>query len=203
MLLLAATAAFGGLEEETQDGPEALARDVPADVEPFEITVHRIVWTTELPGQYLSEKGNRWVGVVATVRNTSDAGVLSATLADALTVQDVDGLVGRPDATGTGPTAIVLLADGSSLNPVQPGLAYETAFLFEQDGGALPPERATVQLQRHTWRGTELDSSLQWRAPTTVWRGELDARAAADDTAADDTGSDDTGSDDTDRGDGA
>ena len=76
VVLLAVTAAFGGLREQTQDGPEALVVDVPVEVAPFELTVHRVVWTTELPGQYLSDDSNRWVGVVATVRNTSDAGVL-------------------------------------------------------------------------------------------------------------------------------
>lgn len=186
VLLLAATAAFGGLEEETQDGPEVLAFDVPADVAPFEITVHRVVWTTELPGQYLSEKDNRWVGVVATVRNTSDAGVLGSLLGDALTVQDVDGLVGRAGEDGVRPGSIALLADGSSLNPVQPGLTYEAAFLFEQDGDVPPPQRVTVQLQRHTWRGGTLDSTPAWRFPETVLRGELDARAAADDGQQDD-----------------
>ena len=180
VLLLAATAAFGGLEEETRVGPEALAFDVPADVAPFELTAHRVVWTSDLPGQYLSEKGNRWVAVVATVRNTADAGVLGSTLADALTVQDVDGLLGRVGENGVRATSTVVLADGSALNPVQPGLTYEAAFLFEQDGDAPPPERVTVQLQRHTWRGGALDSTLAWRFPTTVLRGELDARAAVD-----------------------
>ncbi|ADG74016.1 hypothetical protein Cfla_1112 [Cellulomonas flavigena DSM 20109] len=186
VVLLAATAAFGGLEEEAQDGPEVLAFDVPADVAPFELTVHRVVWTTDLPGQYLSEKDNRWIGVVATVRNTSDAGVLGSTLSDALTVQDVDGLIERPGENGVRATSTVVLADGSSLNPVQPGLTYEAAFLFEQDGDVPPPERVTVQVQRHTWRGGALDSTLSWRFPTTALRGELDARAAADDTAQDD-----------------
>ena len=159
LVLLVATAAFGGLRSQTQDGPEVLVVDTPVQVAPFEVTVHRIVWTTELPGQYLSDDANRWVGVVATVRNTSDAGVLGEKLRDALTLTGVDGLVQAPDALvpGVRASAVSLLVDGSSLSPVQPGLTYEAAFLFEQKGSAAPPTGATVLLQKQTWRSGSLD----------------------------------------------
>jgi hypothetical protein len=181
--LLAVTAAFGGLREQTEDGPEVLAVDTPVDVAPFELTVHRVVWTTELPGQYLSEDGNRWVGVVATVRNTSDAGVLGTTLRDALSLTDVEGLVKEPDVLvpGVTSTSIALLADGSSLSPVQPGLTYEAAFLFEQDGSVAPPTSATVLLQRQRWDSGVLDATLSWRDGSTTLRGELDVREARND----------------------
>ncbi|NUU17897.1 hypothetical protein HP550_11620 [Cellulomonas humilata] len=181
--LLAVTAAFGGLQEQAQDGPEVLAVDAAVEVAPFELTVHRVVWTTDLPGQYLSEDGNRWVGVVATVRNTSDAGVLGVTLRDALTLTGVDGLVKEPGVLvpGVTSTSIALLEDGSSLSPVQPGLTYEAAFLFEQDGSVAPPTTATVLLQQHTWRKGSLDPTVTWWDPTTALRGELDVREAVSD----------------------
>jgi len=183
VVLLAVTAAFGGLREQEEDGPEVLAVDVPVEVPPFELTVHRVVWTTELPNQYPSDKANRWVGVVATVRNTSDVGVYGSTLSDALTLTDVDGLV-EPlglQVPGTRAMSVVLLEDGSSLTPVQPGLTYEVAFLFEQDGAVPPPTSATVLLQRHTWRSGSLDPTVTWWEPTTTLRGELDAREAVSD----------------------
>jgi hypothetical protein len=181
--LLAVTAAFGGLREQTEDGPEVLAVDTPVDVAPFELTVHRVVWTTELPGQYLSEVGNRWVGVVATVRNTSDAGVLGTTLRDALSLTDVEGLVKEPDVLvpGVTSTSIALLADGSSLSPVQPGLTYEAAFLFEQDGSVAPPTSATVLLQRQRWDSGVLDATHPSRAGSTTRRREVDGREARTD----------------------
>ena len=183
VVLLAVTAAFGGLREQAENGPEVLAVDVPVEVAPFELTVHRVVWTTDLPGQYLSDDGNRWVGVVATVRNTSDAGVLGVTLQDALTLADVDGLVQQPGTLVPGVTAtsIALLEDGSSLSPVQPGLSYEAAFLFEQDGSVAPPTSATVLLQQHTWRSGSLDPTETWWDPTTTLRAALDVREARSD----------------------
>ncbi|WP_315096318.1 hypothetical protein [uncultured Cellulomonas sp.] len=186
VVLLAVTAAFGGLQEQTQDGPEVLAVDTPVDVAPFELTVHRVVWTPELPGQYLSEDGNRWIGVVATVRNTSDVGVLGVTLQDALTLTGVDGLVEEPDplVPGVVSSSIALLEDGSSLSPVQPGLTYEAAFLFEQDGSVAPPTTATVLLQRHTWRKGSLDPTVAWWDPTTTLQAELDVREAGSDEEA-------------------
>lgn len=185
VVLLAATAAFGGLEEQTDDDLEVLAVDEPVEVAPFELTVQRVVWTTELPGQTLSEPGNRWLGVVTTVRNTSDAGVLGTVLREALTLDDVPGLVVEPRDLGVPASAVALLVDGSALSPVQPGLTYEVAFLFEQDAGSPPPTTATVQLQRHTWRQASLDPTIAWRDPTTTLRGELPVReAVADEDAA-------------------
>lgn len=182
VVLLAATAAFGGLEEETQDGPEVLTVDTPLEVAPFEITVHRVVWTTDLPGQYLSDDGNRWIGVVATVRNTSDAGVLGTTLRTALTLGDVEGLVTNA-ATGVPTSAVAVLEDGSMLNPVQPGLTYEVAFLYEQDGDEAPPTSATVSLQQQTWGVGRLDPTVSWRDPVTTRRGELAVREAVSSAA--------------------
>ncbi|UCN13743.1 hypothetical protein LFM56_12625 [Cellulomonas iranensis] len=185
VVLLAATAAFGGLEEQTDDGLEVLTTGVPVDVAPFELTVERVVWTTDLPGQDLSEPGNRWLGVVATVRNTSDAGVLGPVLREALTLDDVPGLVGAPGDLGVPASAVAVLVDGSELSPVQPGLAYEVAFLFEQDGGTPPPTSVAVQLQRHVWGTGSLDPTAGWRDAATVLRGDLPAReAVADEDAA-------------------
>lgn len=186
-VLLAATAAFGGLEEQTQDGPEVLAVGTPVEVAPFELTVHRVVWTTDLPGQYLSDDANRWVGVVATVRNTSDAGVSRAVLRDALTLTDVPGLVEEPVDVGVRPTSIAVLEDGSSLGPVQPGLTYEAAFLFEQDGTVAPPTAATVLLQQHTWGADSIEGVTErWLRATTALRGELAVREAVSDAAEED-----------------
>lgn len=184
VVLLAATAAFGGLEEQTDDGLEVLAVDEPVEVAPFELTVQRVVWTTELPGQTLSEPGNRWLGVVTTVRNTSDAGVLGTVLREALTLDDVPGLVGAPGDLGVPASAVAVLVDGSELSPVQPGLAYEVAFLFEQDGRTPPPSSVAVRLQRHVWGTGSLDPTAGWRDPTTVLRGNLPAREAVTDEDA-------------------
>ena len=82
---------------------------------------------------------------------------------------------------GVTATSVVLLEDGSSLSPVQPGLTYEAAFLFEQDGSVAPPTSATVLLQRHTWRSGSLDPTVAWWDPTTTLRGELDVREARSD----------------------
>lgn len=174
--LLVGTAAFGGLREQTQDGPERLVAGEPVEVAPFELTVHRVVWTTDLPGQKLTD-GHRWVAVVATVRNTSDRGVYPSVLHAALTVTGVEGL---------GPLSVVaVLADGSGLSPVPPGLTHEVAFLYQQDEAAAPPTSATIDLQQHTWRAGSLDATPAWWDPTTVVSGVVDAREAVSDEDAD------------------
>lgn len=168
VVLLAATAGFGGLQPQTSDGPEQGAPETAYDVAPFEITVERSRWTTELPGVYLGHEGDRWVAVVATVRNTSDAAVLSSHLANALTLDGLDGARVVDDEVGVRSSAWVLLEDASALNPIQPGLEYEVAVLFEQDGSQPPPTEVTVRLQQHTWRPGSLDGYETWWEPTTT-----------------------------------
>src|SRR3712207_9039279 len=63
----------------------------------FRSTIRKVVWIDELPNVYPTERGNRWLAVTATVRNTHDRSLYGAVeLAQALTLTGVDGLVERP-----------------------------------------------------------------------------------------------------------
>lgn len=194
-VLVVATAGAGGLEPQAQDGPEVVAAGTAVDAAPFEITVRRARWADDL-GVPTAQDGDRWVAVVATVRNTSDASVLSSHLTHALTLEPFTGARATAGEHGLAASATALLDDGSTPNPVQPGLTQDVVFLFDQDGGAAPPDEVVVHLQRSTWREGSLDRSLAWWEPTTVAEAPLPVEAAPDPAAPDDPAPDRTAQDD-------
>ena len=172
VVILAATAGFGGLEP--AKGPRRLPAVVlgaKTAVAPYDITINKVVWTDQLPNVYPNVKGNRWLALTATVRNTDTTSMYGAvTLAEAVTLNGVDGLVQkpRPGTDRVQPTYLKLLADTSDLDLVQPGLDYDMVFLFEQQGDSTPPEQVQVQFAGHTWRPDSIDKTSKWLDPTVT-----------------------------------
>jgi hypothetical protein len=172
VVVLGATAAFGGLEPATDDDPTTPVRiGVKTSVAPYDIKINKVLWVDELPNVYPTERGNRWLAITATIRNTGDVSLYGATeLAEAVTLSDVDGLVQVPER-GTDrvrSTSRMLIMDSSDLNPVQPGIDYDMVFLFEQRAGSPPPDRVRVQLVEHTWREDSIDKTEKWLDPTVI-----------------------------------
>ncbi len=142
-MVLGTTAAFGGLEPAS---PDQTLPAVPVGrvtlVAPFDVTTNKLLWINDLPLVYPTEKGNRWLAITATVRNTSDATVGVGVLVDTMTVSQADGLVNQP-VPGTArvrSTYQKLIADNSDLDRLQPGLDYSVAFLYEQKASAMAAE---------------------------------------------------------------
>lgn len=178
-VVLLATAAFGGLEQAEGTGITTFAFGDTVRAAPLDVTVDRVTWVDgPIPGVYLTDDANRWIGVVATVR-TDHSASLSSEPSQTVGLAGVDGLVGEP-VEGTDAVLSsdqVLMADTSRLSPMQPGLDYEVAFLFEQDGDAPPPEDVEIVLFGHTWREDTLEGGYSaWRDPEPVARATVAAR---------------------------
>ncbi len=177
--VLVSTAAFGGLEPAEDPGAATFAFGDTVRAAPLDVTIDRVTWVDgALPGIYLTDDDNRWIGVVATI-STDHSASLSSEPAATVALAGVDGLV-RPPVDGTDAVLSsdqLLMADSSRLSPMQPGLDYEVVFLFEQDGDAPAPEEVDVVLFGHTWREDALTGGYSaWRDPTTVARASLPAR---------------------------
>lgn len=179
--ILLVTAAFGGLEPAETAGPTTFAFGDTVRAAPLDITVDRVTWLDgELPGVYLTDDENRWIGVVATV-TTDHSASLSAEPSYTVGLAGVEGLLGDPvdgvDAVLSADQ--LLMADASRLSPMQPGLTYEVVYLFEQDGDVLPPQEVELVLLGHTWRADTFDGTFGWKDPAPVARATLAARPAA------------------------
>ena len=185
-VVLLATAAFGGLEPAEEPGATGFGLGDTVHAAPLEVTVDRVVWVDGgLPGATLTDDANRWIAVVAAV-STDHSASLSAEPARTVALAGVDGLVGRPV---DGSDAVLsdeqlVLADGSRLSPMQPGLTYEVAFLFEQAAGAPAPTEVDLVLLGHTWRADSFDGTEQWLDPSPVARARVPARPAEDSSGA-------------------
>ena len=178
VIVLGVTALFGGLAEAEETAPRVAWAAVGHTVRaaPYEVTIRKVLWVDELPNTYPSEKGNRWLAITATVRNTHTDSLYGAVeLADSVTLTGVDGLVEKPvrDTERVKSTYRKVLADTSDLSPVQPGIGYEMVYLFEQKLSATPPAEVTVQVVGHTWRENSLDGTMGWFDPTVVAQATL------------------------------
>ena len=178
VIVLGTTALFGGLADADVSAPRVSGLRVGETVraEPYEITVRKVLWVDELPNVYPTEKGNRWLAITATVRNTHDESLFGAVeLADSLALTGVDGLVkeAEKDTGRVESTYRKVLADTSDLSPVSPGVPYEMVYLFELAASATPPTEVAVQVVRHTWRENSLDQTMGWFDPAVVAQASL------------------------------
>ncbi len=172
LVVLAGTGRFGGLEPAAAEHPP-LTVGRPYAAAPFEITLQRVVATTEL-GQVGRTKG-RFLVVVGTVRTLGDAPVRPVIAADplrqAVTIAGPDGILGATGAPpgpaeGAAPKGVYVLADSSVLDIVQPGLTYQVGWVWEQEPGRPLPAELSVGLVGHTQRPSSIDDVVGWRDPT-------------------------------------
>ncbi len=153
---------------------------------PFTIRIRRLLWVAEdeLPGVYVNEDGDRWLAIVADIRNTTDASLLPYYAQQALTVSGVAGLLKEPELNLDTPQEddrtdrvtsdqLLQLADSNELNPIQPDLTYQVVFLFEQKATARPATKVAVQLVGRTLRPDTFDQQEMWLDPAVVDQAEL------------------------------
>ncbi|RYJ05246.1 MAG: hypothetical protein EON52_12555 [Actinomycetales bacterium] len=189
LLLVAAAAVilasglFGGLERAETAEIEALEVGRTVDTGPFDLSIERGRTTTELePSSFSSAPPSRSVVLVASVRNLSDHSVSAATLQDSVGLSGVAGLLddGRPAKKGADVRPRVLvLADGSALSTVVPGLTYEVALVWDQAADSAPPSSVGVEIRSHTARKSTLDGQQGWFDPTAVRRGSVAVKEAS------------------------
>lgn len=171
-VVLGVTAAFGGLEPSTgTDRLPPVQIGVKTLVAPYEIKINKVIWVDDLPNLYPTERGNRWLALTATVRNTHETSLYGAAeLAASVTLSGVDGLVRKPEpgADRVRSSYQRVILDNTDLQPVQPGIDYTMVFLFEQKAASAPPNQVSVQLVGHTWRQDSIDKTDKWLDPTVI-----------------------------------
>lgn len=173
-VMVLASGLFGGLATATPSGPADLEVGEQVHAEPFDVTVQRVRWTADL-GLAEDPRG-RYIGVVATLENTSDHPVYSSDIRAALRLGGLDGVYQREYGEETGPSQdaiprVLVLADTSELSAAAPGLEYEVVFVWEQDEDEPLPTEATVGAVARTWRQSTLDDQYLWFDPSVAHEG--------------------------------
>jgi hypothetical protein len=134
LLVLAATAAFGGLDTVNKQATPFKPGEEFNDGE-YTVTIERARLVDELKGTYGSPKpGMKYLGVVATLRND---GTVPGRLRDQLDLRDV------PDDEFFG---VFRFRDGSAIQNLGPGLAEQLVFSW------LVPDAVATSLQSVTIR---------------------------------------------------
>ncbi|WP_053205458.1 hypothetical protein [Jiangella muralis] len=158
---------------------EPLAVGESVDLGPFVVTADRLRVVDELPGVSEGDDGTRVLALVATVTATGTTTQYGAMLSESVAL---DGVPGVP-ADGDGPVpadAVYVMADGTRLDAVQPGLEYEVALVWEQDVRADAPSEARLVLVGRTLRESSIDRSMEWLDPAPVVAGDLEVTAPAE-----------------------
>ncbi|GGD19500.1 hypothetical protein [Nocardioides daphniae] len=180
-VVVLASGAFGGLA--TAQKPPAhddLSPGEQVSVGPFDLTVHRARWVSDLGPGFDAPEG-RYVALVVTLENTSDHPVAMDDVERVITATDLPGTYdefGRPADDGeVAPPQVVVLADATRLSQAQPGLAYEAAFLWDQSGDVEAPTELSFSLVALERRGSTLDDTMVWADPTVTHTATFDVEA--------------------------
>ncbi|GAA3529823.1 hypothetical protein AFL01nite_00630 [Aeromicrobium flavum] len=176
-LVVLASGLFGGLATARTSGPTELVAGEQVHAEPFDVTVERARWLTDLGLEGETPRG-RYISVVATIKNTSDHPVYRSEIRDTMRLHGLDGVFRRESGKETGPSEaatprVLVVADASELASAAPGLEYEVVFLWEQAEYMPVPEDATVAVAARTWRQSTLDDQYLWFDPTVTHAGSI------------------------------
>jgi hypothetical protein len=157
------------------------------DVGPFLLTVERMRVVDELPGISEGDDDTRVLALVATVEATGSKTQYGYLLTDSVGLVGMPGVPAYP-APGDSPRpdepvradGAYVMADGTRLDAIQPGLEYEVALVWEQDSGADAPVDARLVLVGHTLRESSIDHSQEWLDPLPLMAGDIEVTEAAD-----------------------
>jgi hypothetical protein len=165
---------------------DQLEQGTAVDTGPFVVTIERARVLDELPGIAESDDAVRVVALVVTAEANGARTLSGAMLADSVALQGVDGLVGETHAVaaaGDGPGGnddapvpapnVVVMADGSRLDALQPGLEYEVAMVWEQATEFPEPTELDVVVMGRTYRESSLDRSMEWLDRRDVAAGRV------------------------------
>ncbi|MBB5790065.1 hypothetical protein [Jiangella mangrovi] len=172
----------GGFDptEKTAAEVAPLAEGDTVDVGPFIVTIERMRVVDELPGVSEGDDETRVLAVVATVEATGTKTQYGYLLNESVTLDgmpgvpsyEVPGRTRDPEETVSAEGAYVM-ADGSVLDAIQPGLEYEVALVWEQDARADVPAEARLVLVGHTLRQSSIDHTDEWLDPLPIAAGDL------------------------------
>ncbi|TDO34391.1 hypothetical protein EV643_12785 [Kribbella sp. VKM Ac-2527] len=160
-VVLAISAAFGGLEKAADETPQAAA-GTAIDAGQFEVTIDRVVTTKDLEPLFRPDPGGALIAVVTKIELTDDMGTIPPS--DLIRLIDVPGL----DSTDA-PLGTTNLRDQTQGPVLTPGQAEDVAYVWKLPKATeLPKEvKLTVQHYEHIEESV-LDHHEKWTPDKTA-----------------------------------
>jgi hypothetical protein len=158
VLLLAISAAFGGLKKAADQTPQ-VAAGTPIDAGWFEVTIERVVVVPDLKPLFTPDEGGTLIAVVTKLKLTDDTGVRPGDDGNSLI-----RLIGVPGIKDTDPPLGTTNLRDETANPVlTPGYAEEVAYVWKLPKATKPPAevKLTVQGYEHV-DDSVLDHHEKW-----------------------------------------
>jgi hypothetical protein len=182
-VVLLVSGLFGGLREAPVEAAEPLAVGRSHEAAPFTLTVERARWTSDLGEIGKTERG-RYLIVIVKVRTDADRSVDSSVLQEGVALQGIDGIYAalggdKITASEQAKPSVYVLADGVRMSSLPPGLTYELAYVWEQNGSEPVPAELSVASRSHTWRQSSLDDQMNWFDATIDAVGTVPVAEAA------------------------
>ena len=165
-VVLLVSGLFGGLRDAPVEAAEPLVVGRAHDAAPFTLTVERARWTSDLGEIGKTERG-RYLVVIVKVRTDADRSVDLSVLQQALALKDLAGMYAAMGGDKIVPSekakpSVYVLADGTRMSALTPGLTYELAYVWEQRQSEPLPAELSVASRSHTWRQSSLDDQMNW-----------------------------------------
>lgn len=178
LVVLLVVTLLGGWARSTPGGPVRFAPGSEVKAAPFR------VWLHEAAAEYVvsgtdAEPGQAYVVVEGEIELDAKDSVAVTTLNAALTADLVDAYDQFGSPTDEPEASIRVVADGSRLAGLGPGLRYDVQLVFVVAERSVP-DRLTVTLLGHTWRASALDGDYGWFDAAPVARVTLDVARLPD-----------------------
>lgn len=154
VIALATSGLFGGLDKVDQPGAPTVAVNAVNAGEPWTVTVTGARLLDDLPPLRLTNPGDRWLAIVATVEVT--AAESRDDLRDAVRLPGVDGLLKEKAEY------VYLVRDSTSGPYLNPGMPEKIAFVWEQKASAAVPTEVTAEIWGKTHRPSSLTGTMEW-----------------------------------------
>jgi hypothetical protein len=153
-VLLAISAAFGGLQKADDETPQVDA-GTAIDAGQFEVTVQRVVTVKDLKPLFTPDTGGALIAVVTKLKVTDDTGTTPPS--------DLIRLIGVPGVKDTDrPLGTTNLRD-ATMNPVlTPDAAEDVAYVWKLPKASELPTEVKLTVQGYDFRESVLDHHDKW-----------------------------------------
>jgi hypothetical protein len=149
---------FGGWSSNASlHRPAQIGLNEANDGLPWKITVTGGRLVDDQPPLVANVPGDRWIIILATVEITADKS--RDDLSDALRISGAEGVVKE---VNDAPTVVALLSDFTNVPYLQPGLAEQLAFGWQQAPSAPVPTHVQVTIIGKTYRRSALTQTMEW-----------------------------------------